>query len=92
MGEKQKLYLSYKMWFLTIRKMCPITRRYYCFTTQKPTFADRILKVRARRELIILYEGTDKNAFVGKKKIQEKDSEESSQILFRKRVKEEKNN
>lgn len=55
------MYLSYKIWFLTVRKLCPITRKYHCFTTYMATFADTSFKVRARGELIILYEGTDKN-------------------------------
>lgn len=80
------MYSSYKIWFQTVRKMCPITRRYHSFTTYMATFADRSFKVRARGELIILCEGADKKSLQGKK-IREKDSEESDQILFRKRVK-----
>lgn len=54
--------------------MSPIILRYHCFPPYADNFADRSFKVRAGKELIIPYKGTDKNIkFPGKKKIQEKD-------------------
>ena len=55
------MYLTYEIWSLTVRKMCPITRRYHYFITFVATFADRNFTMRTRGELIILYGGTNKN-------------------------------
>lgn len=76
-GREAKRYICYKVEHLNCKDNESYYRRYYCFITYVDNFEDKSFKVRAVRELIILYEGTDKNIIILGKKIQERDSEKS---------------